>query len=193
MGQRLNIEIVKNGKTLANCYYHWSAYSGSSVKLAKTIIDNIDKIKYESNLLTAIKLLESTGAGLTEDEIEYSKSIDELKNANLIESKNRNIGLIAISEDGINQTRYWQEYALYIYLDEDRMSFGVYHKASRWDWENDMKEEEKTVKYDDVEKININFDDIKFSDIEEFQQFIIRSDGYFRTAMNPCNVYQTIE
>jgi hypothetical protein len=27
MGQRLNIEIVKNGDVLANSYYHWSGFS----------------------------------------------------------------------------------------------------------------------------------------------------------------------
>ena len=37
MGQRLNteriIEIVDNDKTLANSYYHWSAYTDSAVAL----------------------------------------------------------------------------------------------------------------------------------------------------------------
>ena len=32
MGERLNIEIIKNGETLANCYYHWAGYSNSSVE-----------------------------------------------------------------------------------------------------------------------------------------------------------------
>lgn len=35
MGQRLNIEIWKDGKVLANAYYHWSAYSVCAVDLAR--------------------------------------------------------------------------------------------------------------------------------------------------------------
>ena len=39
MGQRLNIEIVKNGEVLANSYYHWSGFSNSSIDLAIRIIN----------------------------------------------------------------------------------------------------------------------------------------------------------
>ena len=35
MGQRLNLEIRKKGKPLANAYYHWSAYTGSSYALVE--------------------------------------------------------------------------------------------------------------------------------------------------------------
>lgn len=34
MGQRLNIEVIKNGKVVGNCYYHWSAYTLSSLEEA---------------------------------------------------------------------------------------------------------------------------------------------------------------
>ena len=33
MGQRLNIEIKKDSKVLANAYYHWSAYTSSALQM----------------------------------------------------------------------------------------------------------------------------------------------------------------
>lgn len=39
MGQRLNIEIVNGETSLANCYYHWSAYTSSALGLTRQIID----------------------------------------------------------------------------------------------------------------------------------------------------------
>lgn len=45
MGQRLNIEIVKDKKVLANCYYHWSGYSNSAVNLAIQIIERFEYIR----------------------------------------------------------------------------------------------------------------------------------------------------
>lgn len=41
MGQRLNIEIMKDNKVLANAYYHWAAYTGAALELCQCIIDEI--------------------------------------------------------------------------------------------------------------------------------------------------------
>lgn len=102
MGQRLNIEIVKNGKVLANSYYHWSGYSSSAINLTETIITKFDYIKkynvegYIKNkdLLLAIRLLETTGAGVTD--IEGTRKIleDETNNLKLQNCKDRNEGII---------------------------------------------------------------------------------------------------
>ena len=75
MGQRLNIEIVENGKCLANAYYHWSAYTDSSYDLARSIINAIPTINEENSVLRAIRLLEVTGARLMEDDLDYAKEI----------------------------------------------------------------------------------------------------------------------
>lgn len=45
MGQRLNIEIVKNGEVLANSYYHWSGFSDCAVNLTEKIIKDYDYVK----------------------------------------------------------------------------------------------------------------------------------------------------
>lgn len=161
--------------------------------MAKIIIGNINKLnKDDCDLLQAIRLLESTGAGLTEREITYAKTHDELKGIKFSEISGRNDGLIAISKDEINQTRTWQEYALYIYFDEERMSFKVFSKQSRWDYEKD-NEDENMIKFDNLEKIDINFDDIKFSEINSFATLINeRLEEPFVTFIDPWDVIDLI-
>lgn len=107
MGQRLNIEITKNGNVLANSYYHWSAYSDCALNITTKIIMEYDYIKrnletsHNEDLLFAIKLLEETGAGMNEEEMAIAKEkigYDEF--IKFKECKNRNEGIIAITEKG---------------------------------------------------------------------------------------------
>ena len=102
MGQRLNIEIVKNGEVLANSYYHWSGFSNSAINLIIEIIRNykyIKKYKVEQyiknqDLLFAIRLLEETGAGV--NDIENTRKIleDETMNLKLKACTGRDSGII---------------------------------------------------------------------------------------------------
>lgn len=102
MGQRLNIEIVKNEKVLANSYYHWSGYSNCAVNLAIKIINNFRYLKrckvenYIENqdLLFAIRLLEETGAGF--NDIDKTREIlkDKTMNLRLKKCEGRNEGII---------------------------------------------------------------------------------------------------
>lgn len=100
MGQRLNIEIKKKDKVLANCYYHWSGFSNSAVNLALDIIKNFEYIdKFETkdptnnkDLLFAIKLLEKTGAGV--NEIEATRELLGNEHLKLQPCKSRNDGII---------------------------------------------------------------------------------------------------
>jgi hypothetical protein len=106
MGQRLNIEIVIDGKTKANAYYHWSGYTKSAVDLVYKILKADVSEKFDNDLmLKAVKLLEETGAGLIEKEFKY------LNNVNIPVKKalDRNYGLIAVSKKEIENTRYWEE------------------------------------------------------------------------------------
>lgn len=173
MGQRLNIEIWNNGKVLANAYYHWSAYSKSAAELAREIIYYIPDAKADNDILKAIKLLEKTGARMTEAEVERAKEIEELTDVLFDTNADRNDGLISVTEEGINETRNWQEGALYIYLDEERIKFDVIYKSKRWEWEKEQKECNDNPKvYRDLEKVNVSFDDIKFKDIDRFNDFV---------------------
>ena len=111
MGQRLNIQIEANDtdtnetKVLANCYYHWSGHTSSAMELVKVIVDsgiyNLDTL---DPVEKAIRLLEETGAGLAEDELTDNYNTPKYKI-----STDRNMGLIAISEEGTNRVAEWEE------------------------------------------------------------------------------------
>ena len=111
MGQRLNIQIeatdtdTNENVVLANCYYHWSGYTSSAMELVNKIVDsgmyNLDIL---DPVEKAIRLLEVTGAGLTEDEL-----TDTYNTPKYMLATSRNDGLIAISEKGINETIKWEE------------------------------------------------------------------------------------
>lgn len=184
MGQRLNIEIVEKGKCLANAYYHWSAYTTTSAELARQIIKHIPDVKEENNVLRAIRLLEVTGAKLMESEVEYAKTLGI---SNLKTATSRNDGLISISKNGIDETRKWQEHALYIYLDENRMNFQVLWNQKQWDWEKSQREDydNKDAKASDLTVYDIDFTDVKFDKIDDFCKFI--EEHYkeeFKTALD---------
>ena len=100
MGQRLNVEIKKKDKVLANCYYHWGAYSDCAVDLALLIIKNFNYIKEykkldtveNQDLLFAIRLLERTGAGV--EDIEETRNLLGNQYIKLQPCKSRNDGII---------------------------------------------------------------------------------------------------
>ena len=111
MGQRLNIQIEANDtdtnetKVLANCYYHWSGYTSSAMELVNEMVNSgVYNLDILDPVEKAIRLLEATGAGLAEDELTDTYNTPKYK-----VSTNRNDGLIAISEEGINNVAEWEE------------------------------------------------------------------------------------
>ena len=128
MGQRLEILIMKDGKELANAYYHWSAYTGSSFELARDIVLAIKnrKVRQKDELKKAIRLLEVTGAGVTQSEKEYLKVGSRFKNFRFKPCSGRNDGLIAVSADGMKETRDWQEGQVFIDIGKQKVSFDVW-------------------------------------------------------------------
>ena len=81
MGQRLNVEILNKGTLMANAYYHWSAYTSSSLDIIEQILksskDAFEKKGIRNIFDAAIDMLESTGAKLTHDELLAYNSIHE--------------------------------------------------------------------------------------------------------------------
>ena len=130
MGQRLNIEIRKDDKVLANAYYHWSGYTSSALGLTDEILKNIDNVNFDNEVVRAVKLLEVTGAGLTSSEIDILG--EDMKNINFKKAIDRNEGLIAISENGIKDTQYWEEARVEIHLDTQNIILDLY-----WDIDED--------------------------------------------------------
>lgn len=93
MGQRLNLSINKNGKVLANCYYHWSGYTNSAMEKARQALDILEEQEGEIGVKEVILALKETGAGIdaknAQNYVEPDKEI------------HRDDGIIATTEEDI--------------------------------------------------------------------------------------------
>lgn len=196
MGQRLNVEIWNNGKVLANAYYHWSAYTDSAAQIVNAALNYINNnpIQDDNDLLYAVRILEATGAGLTTNEIEHAKKLPVLDGVIFAECNGRNDGLIGISEEGISETRLWQEGSAYIYLDEKRISFRVFHTQRKWEWEKEQREEYENEKANakDLDVVSLNFDDIKFEAWADCNDFLRSREEPFICVMERWEVVTPI-
>lgn len=114
MGQRLVVTIQNNEENLCNIYYHWSAYSISALIATKDIINALfdDDNENEDVRLRMIRFVERNGGGIANgkdgDEWKYIQNAypNETFKSEVID---RNCGLIAISEDGMNDLQNWSE------------------------------------------------------------------------------------
>ncbi|MBR2138627.1 MAG: hypothetical protein IKC22_00750 [Bacilli bacterium] len=209
MGQRLNIEIKrrKDNKVLANSYYHWSAYTSSSLHLAEEIIENIyEVIRKEkvSDEIKAIQLLQTTGAGLMENE--YNKLNEEDKKYCSL-ATNRNLGLISFTDEGMEETRKWEEGRLTIDIDFDDKDYDFYGNKNLVDFEvyfqvdeeeiNESYEEEiKSGKLDlnNLTEFEFSLEEMTLNDIRLFMSKldeIENNNGLFRVKGTDL-IYQII-
>ena len=182
MGQRLNIEIVKNGEILANSYYHWSGFSNSAINLTIQIINNFEYIKkykveeYIKNqdLLFAIRLLEETGAGVNDIEKTRRLLEDQTMNLKLKSCENRNEGIIGVTKEDIEETRYWEEGRVLIDIEKKTVDFDVINEHTIEEFKKNYDEEE--IKEMNIKEINRNFKNIAFEDIFELKAFIDKAN-----------------
>ena len=169
MGQRLNIQFEDNTGILANAYYHWSGYTSSALALTNHILSNdlIDDISI-SNKVKAVKLLETTGAGLTENEFndEFTKELYK-------QSVDRNDGLIAISEQGIQETLQWEEARVTINLDTKQLSFDIY-----WSVNEDEYDPEDLVKMpEQTYESKLDYENASFENFSElYNEYCLNSE-----------------
>lgn len=188
MGQRLNIEIKSKNKVIANCYYHWSAFSEEALRLTKQIIDNFDAINDDNEILRAVRLLGITGAGVTRESISYMyKNIPNFDltvtdgkpvgNYLIPLASSRDNGLIEIDEKKMEEVRNWEAGRITINIDNKTFDFDVLYEI------NDKKEVEDILKWG----IKLTYDNFKLKDIPfkeidnylEIVQEIEENDGYF--------------
>lgn len=169
MGQRLNIEMVANGKSLVNAYFHWSAYTHEALSMLQEIIetqekiDILDEIKNMPLDKKAIYLLVSIGAGITPEDIHLNKYPDIW-----IKATNRNYGLINISEEQKEICRTWEEGRITIDIVEKTFDFNVFFEFSKEEAE-EMDETkmdflkilpiETSGSYEDFEKFKAKFEE----------------------------------
>ena len=130
IGQRLVVTIETNEKKLCNIYYHWGAYTYSALLHTKEIIDCIYNHKDETEkdmLLRLIRFCEDNGGGIncTTDEFKRVESLYPEESFKT-EGYSRNDGLIALTEEGIENAQAWSEGDVFINLDTDQVDFCVY-------------------------------------------------------------------
>ncbi len=165
MGQRLNIEITNGDKTLANSYYHWSAYTDSSLELTRMILNAMSEISADdSDLVKAVKLLEVTGAGFNDAELErINKNPDKyaVPEDLLIPCTDRNEGLLAVTFAGIEETRNWEEGRVEIDIENKRVSFDVIWQVENINFEDEEEYEKCTLIRLPLDVLDMSFDEFR--------------------------------
>ena len=168
MGQRLNIEMVANGKSLVNAYFHWSAYTDNALSILQEIIktqekiDILDEIKNMPLDKKAIYLLISIGAGITPEDVHLNKYPDIW-----IKATNRNEGLINISEEQKEVCRTLEEGRITIDIAKKTFEFDVFFEFSKEEVEEISETKLNLLKilpietsgsYEDFEKLKENLE-----------------------------------
>lgn len=187
MGQRLNIEIIKGGKTLANAYYHWGAYTASALELTEIVLRNVDKVNASNDVLYAVRLLETTGTLLKENEISEMKKITP--DEEFAPAQSRNSGLIAVSEKEMDFTRLWEEGRVEIDLDQELIRFDVYWYLEKEDFDS-VAEYESIPLAEREDYMNVPFDEFK-AFAEEIYRLIEK--GVYQIRLKNGNVIEFID
>lgn len=179
MGQRLNMEVCYDGEVLANAYYHWSAYTSSSLCVLKEVLDAYEKRTEINPLRVAVEILQATGAGVNESEktriandpdgrflgIEFRDAID------------RNEGLLAVTEEGIENTRRWEEGRVTVDISTEEFIFSVMWVLDDREY-SDGKDPEEVEEIPDAE---FDFDaPCPFIDYEKYAKAIHDHPGGVR-------------
>lgn len=171
MGQRLNLEITKKNKVVANAYYHWSAYTGSAYEITAMAYNfikyNKDSIK-DSKLL-AIRALEATGAGLPdwqegESELKRIRNIRKYSTTEFAQFKDRNEGIISCFPDSIKETEDWAEGTATIDLDTESIRFDVFFFH---DSIEEIKDSYDDFTEDEVAVFNYDFGQLSLGELTE--------------------------
>lgn len=139
MGQRLNIEINYNGTPIANCYYHWSAYTRSAAALVNTILEyyseeSLPMSSDDERLVSAIKMFEQTNsvdfftgkvtyAALNEND--YKVIHSKFPGLDFNTEIDRNAGIIGFTEREMKRTRDAEEGYVMIDFGNNTISFDV--------------------------------------------------------------------
>ena len=177
MGQRLVVSVQNNGNELATVYYHWSAYTVSSLyevsKLAKCIFNHKDETEEELKL-RLIRFCEENGGGINGNSMEF-RYIQDLYPNEIFQRENysRNYGLIDLSERGRDQSHSWSEGDVEIYIDEERITNGVFGYFSNYEeyrkevesWDDNYAE--YVMEFEDIPDIGYDLGDIAIEDIDK--------------------------
>lgn len=183
MGERLLVRIFKNDKRIANIYYHWSGYSISSIEETKRIIEYVKEKENSSEIIEALVLCVNSNRSeffgrvnigtLLPKDISYYNKIYK-KKYRLPKNASRNNGLLAITEEGMNDLETWYETLVDVYLDTNEIDFS--NIISVADDDIILEIGEKTWKYN----LGIDLSKTKFDEINKVYDYMLnveREDG----------------
>ena len=130
MGQRLVIQIEKNGEPLANACYHWSAYTRTAAEMTEQVRGYLDEAdKMWSNFKKAVWALYKTGARF--NPAETTRINSDYWNKNNFEfvfdgkEADRNTGLLCVTEEGMQENVEWEEGRVDIDIETNEIYFNV--------------------------------------------------------------------
>lgn len=186
MGQRLVMTIKENDNDLMKVYYHWSAYTISSLIEADRFLDSYydeELEDIENTKLRCIRALEKVGARLdNESEFEEFKKLypnEELIKDNL----DRNRGLIAITEKDMKEIQGWSEGDIIIDLTAGTICCAC---ISGYDDLEDFNEwNDFELKEEDIDHLSVDLDNIYFNELSDVICELENVEGF--TFINEIN------
>ena len=156
MKSLLNIQIEMNtlGKNeptiLAKAFYEWSSCTLTAFQLVNQIVaSGIYSADISDPVEKAIRLLESTGAGLASTE--FSEKYDE---QNYNPSTSENAGVIIISEKGLQVEQDWEELIVSINISTGVIDMGGVFYVEADLYELDPEEEIQNLTYSTYSHFN---------------------------------------
>lgn len=194
MGQRLVVTIKAFDETIANIYYHWSAYTLTGLLEIKDLLESVDFDAATSKkdlLFRIIRYCEENGGGLSDcRDFEAAKKI--FPDTSFREGVDRNYGLVAITDGTMSESQNYSEGDALIDFDEDMVEYGVYLAYDSIEDLNaellDMEMEPFTS--DEIPKININPGWFHFEDIYSVLDGIEDAGSCFRYGDQVYQVFK---
>ena len=207
IGQRLVIEILKNGDAIGNIYFHWDGYFLNAIDRVRAIIDNYNKnltSKDLSDEILAIRLFDldkSYGTSDTdlckpaymEASLEFAKQTAKTFGTYFDSEFGRGeeCGIVALTKDDMISNIHGAEYFAVIDLDCNIVSF-----ENLWE-EYDFSEYEEIYEDNNPYDLNYcpvpNFSEVSFNELEELYNFIKSNIEGFLNEYNDDVVYIPVE
>lgn len=168
MGQRLVVTVNVKGEDIAKLYYHWSAYSISALAQTRDILncllDNDNEI--EDLRLRLIRFVESEGGCIRGggDSREFAAIQAMYPNEVFKTEGSRNDGLIALTEEGMDDLEGWSEGSVTIYLDDGIVWNSVFDMETIDEF-NEWRGEDNSIEY--FPELDIDLEEIPFDKLDE--------------------------
>ncbi len=196
MGQRLIVTVKSMGEDLCKMYFHWSAYTISALMEVRDMMAEfpMETKSKEDAILYFIRYCEEYGGGI--DGGMDSKEWDYITNKYpdykfKSENINRNRGLIAISENGMDDMQSWSEGNVVINLDDMTVHnevFWCYSNIDEYNQELSDREDEP-VTLDDIPEVG-EIGDFDLEDIDDVIANLEDIPGY--VCRNGNEIYELI-